>query len=68
MEKISVGTLQENLWTRRMMWGDKLLKVIKPTMFLYNNRENGAKYKYLTDTKIYTHRNLVFEEGDILYH
>ena len=37
-------------------------------MFLYNNRENGAKYKYLTDTKIYTHRNLVFEEGNILYH
>ena len=37
-------------------------------MFLYNNRENGAKYKYLTDTKTYTHRNLVFEEGDTLYH
>ena len=37
-------------------------------MFLYNNRENGAEYKYLTDTKTYTHRNLVFEEGDILYH
>ena len=35
-------------------------------MFLYNNRENGAKYKYLTDTKTYTHRNLVFEEGDTL--
>ena len=68
MEKISVGTLQENLWTRRMMWGDKLLKVIKPTMFLYNNRENGTEYKYLTDTKTYTHRNLVFEEGNILYH
>ena len=43
-------------------------KKIKPTMFLYNNRENGAEYKYLTDTKTYTHRNLVFEEGNILHH
>ena len=50
------------------MWGDKLLKIIKSTIFLYNNRENGEEYKYLTDTKTYTHRNLVFEEGDILYH
>ena len=37
-------------------------------MFLYNNRENGTEYKYLTDTKTYKHRNLVFEEGNILYH
>ena len=51
-----------------LMWEDKLLKIIKSTMSLYNNRENGAEYKYLTDTKTYTQRNLVFEEDDILYH